>query len=114
METKIERTLDWLKSNSFSQTIDKIGMATDSCPLYYKQVKDNDFLVITHYNSKYKSKKNMHLQGFDVFYFQNLDPETIGEVNAKAHDFWIPSFDIDRDIKKLREFLIGITGETII
>jgi len=56
----------------------------------------------------------MHLQGFDVFYFQNLDPETIGEVSAKAHDFWIPSFDIDRDIEKLRTFLAGITDKTII
>lgn len=110
MDTKIKKTLQWLEAYSFIKTVDEIGMATQNCPLYYKQVKGNDFLIITHYNSK----KNISNQGFDVFYFYNLNPLRIGKEHGKPDDFAILSFDIDRDLEKLRVFLADKTDQKII
>lgn len=110
METKIERTLDWLQSNSFIQTIDKAGMAIDGCPLYYKQVKDNEFLVFAHYNSK----KKRSIQGFDVFYFKRTNSQTIGKVKCELDNFRVLSFDIDRDLEELKTFITGKTDLQIL
>lgn len=103
MKTKIRRTLDWLQSNSFIQTIDKVGMAVNGCPLYYKQVKDNEFLVLIHYNSK----KKISIQGFDLFYFKKTNSQTIGTVKCELDNFRILSFDIDRDLEEVKTFIAG-------
>lgn len=107
-EIKIRRVLDWLDMNHFRKTLDQIGMLTAGAPLYYLNIKDHDYLMITHFNLKRKA----YLQGFDLFYVHNVNISLIGkQLTGECDEFGIPSFDVKKDLPLLREFLATQTNE---
>lgn len=100
-EAKIKDTFDWLTERGFLQTLDEVGLVTEDCPLYYLHVKNNDFVIVTHFNHK----RRFDVQGFDLFYIEDLNPNTIGKEKNGNIKMSILSFNIDKHLSQLNEYL---------
>lgn len=100
-EAKIKDTLDWLMRRGFLKTLDEVGLVTEGCPLYYLHVKNNDCVIVTHFNHK----RRFDVQGFDLFYIENLNINTIGKEKNGNIKFSILSFDIDKHLSQFNEYL---------
>jgi hypothetical protein len=78
--SKVDDTLSFLTRNNFSCAKDSIGEYSRRSILYYKQVDDDTFIVVNHFNAKLRKD----LQGFDMWLSKYNRPSEIGSKKAKS------------------------------
>lgn len=75
---ELDETLLLLQKLKFNRTIDTMGEFTRLAPLYYKQIRADEFLVFNHYNIKEKAL----YQGFDCWLVR-CEPGISEDINQR-------------------------------
>lgn len=80
LTVNIQNISSFLTNNNFSLVKDNLGEYSKKSVLYYKQISNDEFIVINHFNSTLKQE----LQGFDMWKSRYNKPSEIGSKWAKS------------------------------
>ena len=90
--------LSFLKSEGFTESIDKIGNFCKNCPIHYKRIADDTFLIFNNpfQNEKYDSTN------FDFWKIRSSSERDFLTKTTISQILIIPGFHLDRDIELYR------------
>lgn len=93
--TKRQEMLLFLKSEGFTESIDKIGNFCKNCPIHYKRIADDTFLI---FNNPFQDEKH-DSTNFDFWKIRSYSERDFLAKTTTNQTLIIPGFHLDRDIE---------------